>query len=879
MAESRGMRAGSRRKTPTPQPEKAAARASRRLRSASRDIEPILELQKPSRRSTRQASVARSESESEGLKPQKASRKPTKEVARDLGIVEEIDAEITFQEAPGTPQRIDIDLEQQAFFRSPGAASEMSGTTAISSFSMIEAEFLEPKYILKHMRKLCDIADDFLHHLAPENRTMKDDHRHMREMQKPDSDYAKDYRDFEVELNVHLKHFKSEEHKYIHPRAVHRALFGSYNDVGALQSGVDLIFYLGNLLVLAKHMIHSDRSDKDMWNSLQQLDSTFPSYFMHSLVTEGLSTAAGDSTLLEKTFELGLDLRTQLAILLMERSAHESEFNPDEALEEVFARSEASQETGDIIRGWNVAALGGEETSLPPQYRKRVEQRLLEMQTFSLTDSQSLENGDTVDLDGLSANFPWEATVLRLLQWVRLRHEELTESIDAIGGPVAILDNVKKAVEAPQPVIDEARPLTAPRDSPRKKRTSFGRQRRRSSRKFDPNAPVDVRAIDALKARERDSGVHFDPKALQPGEEFEQVAEEEEVAQQTGEIMPVVAIAADDAEAERELSEQIAPAEQNAWQQTPVEEDQQQGEATLVAGEDDFEDIDKLVSSGPPKGTQDILSALKSVEPQGKENRKGSLFDRQVTAQRVEFGNGFDSSQPTPGPSNRVLDKGKQRMDPPPSVSRKRARVEESDEEEDVFEASERAARVQERRQKAPVSKRARIEPPSSAPAPPSHQPIRAAADDRLTLPPASAPAVPQPTQEDSISEAEGPDMTEIPPSTYQAQHRLALQNSAIGGAGRMRQPRRTWTSDAEEAFVGYMARLPRQYSNIKKLDDSEDGYGLLTDFTQVNLKDKARTMAINMIKSGTGLRDGFEDIIKPDKKDGIRLVEAGFRW
>ncbi|KZM21989.1 uncharacterized protein EKO05_0005071 [Ascochyta rabiei] len=872
MAESRGVRAGSRRKTPIPQPEKAPARASRRLRSASRDIEPILELHKSNRRSTRQASVARSESEDETLKPRRAQRKPAKEVAGGLTIVEEIDTEIALQAAPGTPQRIDIDLEQQALFRSPGAASEMSGTTAISSFSMIEAEFLEPKYILKHMRKLCDVAEDFLQHLAPESGSIEDDHRNIREMQKPDSDFAKDYRDFEVELNVHLKHFKSEEHKYIHPRAVHRALFGSYNDVGALQSGVDLVFYLGNLLVFAKHMIHSDRSDKDMWNTLQQLDSTFPNQFMRSLITEGSSTAAGDSTLLEMTFELGLDLRTQLAILLMERWAHNRDFNSDEALDEVFAHPEASQGNGDIIRGWNVAALGGEETSLSPRYQERIKQRLLEMQPFFSTDSQSLENGDTVDLDGLSANFPWNATILRLLQWVRFRHRELSESIEAIGGPTAILDNVKKAMETPQPVSDEGRPTTAPRDSPRKKRTSFGRpHRRRSSRKFDPNAPIDVRAIDALKARERDSGVYFDPKVLQPGEEFEQVAEEEEVAEQIGEQSLVPATAPDDAEAERE---------QNVRRQMPIEEEQQQGDATLVAGEEDIEDMEKFPSSGPPKGTQDILSALKSVGPQGKENRKGSLFDRQVTAQRVEFGSGFDSSQPTPGPSNRILSKGKQRVDPPPSVSRKRARPEaESDDEDDVFEASERVTRVQERRQKAPVSKRARVETPSSAPVPPSHQPVRATADDRLTLPRASAPAAPQPTQEDSVSKPEGPEMTRVPPSTYQAQHRLALQNSAIGGAGRMRQPRRTWTLDAEEAFVEYMARLPRRYANIKELDESADGYGLLTDFTQVNLKDKARTMAINMIKSGTGLREGFEDIIKPDKKDGIRLAEAGYQW
>ena len=78
MAEVRGVRAGSRRKTPTPQPEKPPARAPRRLRSQSRDIESIPELQKPTRRSARQGSVA-SENENEGLKSRKSKRKPAKE--------------------------------------------------------------------------------------------------------------------------------------------------------------------------------------------------------------------------------------------------------------------------------------------------------------------------------------------------------------------------------------------------------------------------------------------------------------------------------------------------------------------------------------------------------------------------------------------------------------------------------------------------------------------------------------------------------------------------------------------------------------------------------------------------------------------------------
>ncbi len=80
---------------------------------------------------------------------------------------------------------------------------------------------------------------------------------------------------------------------------------------------------------------------------------------------------------------------------------------------------------------------------------------------------------------------------------------------------------------------------------------------------------------------------------------------------------------------------------------------------------------------------------------------------------------------------------------------------------DDAFEAEERGARVQERRRKAPVAKKVRIDASSSG-APPSHQPPpRANADDDY---------IPeQQEQEGSYSEDEAPDMTEeAPPSSYQ---------------------------------------------------------------------------------------------------------------
>jgi hypothetical protein len=88
MADRRGVRAGSRRKTPIPQPPAKAINAqmgraprTRGLRSASREVEEFVDIQKPTRRSARQASVtAMTDSENEGQTARRKERKPVKEV-------------------------------------------------------------------------------------------------------------------------------------------------------------------------------------------------------------------------------------------------------------------------------------------------------------------------------------------------------------------------------------------------------------------------------------------------------------------------------------------------------------------------------------------------------------------------------------------------------------------------------------------------------------------------------------------------------------------------------------------------------------------------------------------------------------------------------
>jgi hypothetical protein len=221
---------------------------------------------------------------------------------------------------------------------------------------------------------------------------------------------------------------------------------------------------------------------------------------------------------------------------------------------------------------------------------------------------------------------------------------------------------------------------------------------------------------------------------------------------------------------------------------------------------------------------------LKQGKRLDKENRAASLFDRQANARRVEFGDGFgDDTQPAPGPSR----KGKQ---PQQSSPKKRPRpIDDSDAEEDAFETIPRTANVRQKREQA---KRVRIAPSSSR-APPSHQP-RPTEEDMDFQPTA---------QEESLSEQEAPDMTEEAPptSTYANQRDLARVNFRPLTAVKQRKARSEWAPEAEEALMEYMALYPRAYSQILKHDELT--YGLLQDRTQVNLKDKVRVMAINMIK------------------------------
>ncbi|ORY17749.1 hypothetical protein BCR34DRAFT_554745 [Clohesyomyces aquaticus] len=835
MAERRSVRSSSRRITPTPQPPSVAAtpqpgRASRTRasRSASRDLESIAgSTTNTSRRSKRQASVA---SESENERPSRQTkRKDQQEPVGDLATVEEVDTQITIEEGAATPPRPAI--VAIAPHRSPGAVSEMSGTTAMTSFSMVEAEDLKQQAILRRITRIHDSARELLEHLVPDQGRIEDDSEHYFELQKPDSEYTSTFRDLDFDFSNDLTFFKTEHQDYIRPRAVHRALLGPDRDPTAMRSGLDLVIFLANICFFSKFMMTSDRDKESMWTALLALDNTFPSIFLHSLNVEHSDFSRGESALVRETFELALELRTQLALLVLYRSSNgsnEALSDPDSQLSEVFFRS-PEDGAESVVRGWEVIGLGGRGSHLDKNLSNLVVKRINEIRKHLPKDTETLERGETVDFDNLFAAFPWSSCILQLQDWVRSRKRELYASIDGLGGIRAISEQVRVEVQQP-----EIRAASVPKASPRKKRTSFGGDRRRSSQKFDPNAPLDEGVIAKLLAREK--AVATKPQAKSLDKTQQPTKDVQEAAPQPQE-------------------------EQDQWQPLPLDDEEFPEPANPGPS-----------NSAPPRSTAEYVKKYKEVKKIDKENRRGFIA-RQPTAERVEFGDGFEDTQPVVASSS----KGKQPQDPSPRKRRRPTHEDEldDDDDEDEFETAQRDARAEVRRQKAPVKKARFFDIPSSAP--PSHQlPTRNTNEESVSRPrPQSQPQL----QDESFSEEDAPDMTEENPprSSYAAIRNMARVNSST--IARPRKGKVPWSLQEEEALLEYMENFPRQYALIVKLDSSDEGHGVLGARSQVNIKDKVRNMAINMIKSGTGLQPGFENVITAESKIGAQLIEDGYEW
>ncbi|KAH7139342.1 hypothetical protein B0J11DRAFT_423907 [Dendryphion nanum] len=858
MAERRSARS-SRRNTPSTlppstitSPQQGRVLRKRGTRSVSREIESAPPASHPPRRSARQASIL-SESEPEGQPTaRRAKRNVRKEAPKSLPTVEEVELQDI---SIGTPQRLNHEPITNAQ-RSPGALSQMSGTTAISSFSSVEAELLNVSAILRQLPKLYSDSTEFLNHLVPSDCTIDDDNQHIQEARKPDSSFNETFRDLEEVFNLRLAKFRGEDQQYVRLRAVHRALLGPDRDPSTMWSGIDLIVYLANLVVFAKSMIGSDRNEPEIWGALRELDgSLFPQLFLPSLSEGAEPSPAGESSLLVPTFELALELRVQLAMQVLEEASERDNFNPEETLMELFTNSK-SPDNRPIVRGWMIPGIGGKDEDLPTHLHSRVLAQMEDIRQHFPTDTHSLERGHLVDFESLDLAFPWRSLILQLLDWVRSRHAEIQTAIESLGGIKVISARLRTEMEQPN---------TEP-SKKRKSRVSFRENRRRSSHKFDPHAKRIDAAVSLLKEKQADT---MPPQAVAPrsvppliaGQSIRTVIPTQKQSGPARDEVSTVRVGSPKKPTHRPVQQvvkNITPDEfvDNQMYQSP---------------EDDTEPP----SSFPPSSKADFIREFREKKRTDKENHHRRPVDLQKNVRMIEHGkepvgNEYDSASAQRDPSHTAKDK--QQAEPLARKRRLPFLEEDSEDEDDAFETVERSTIAQERRQKAPVAKKSRTGPTSSAPT--SHQPRPRSVSKEFA----------HAELEESPSDRDAPEMTEDqpPPSTIADFKKLARINSSAQAIQRKERGRGrvAWSDEEEQELVKYMGLFPQQYAVILK-EDLHGPYArqLLQGRTQVNLKDKARHLAMVFIKSGTGVKKGFEHVIQKHTTIGKQLLDDGYDW
>lgn len=187
-----------------------------------------------------------------------------------------------------------------------------------------------------------------------------------------------------------------------------------------LEWRVDGILYKANcaqfaLQILTKATLPQAETD------FYELVAGFPSQFLSSFDGEPDVNLPGRSNLRNATLNVGLNLRTQLL------KAHIVSDADSDALDLVYQVFSNTDDVSDDpenapLRGFNVPGLQDHNGNLPSRY--------LDDALAHVQDVKRFLRGGRVDTDGLEIEYPWNAFLYKVANWIRRRDQELSEHLN-----------------------------------------------------------------------------------------------------------------------------------------------------------------------------------------------------------------------------------------------------------------------------------------------------------------------------------------------------------------------------------------------------------------------------------------------------------------
>ncbi|KAG4439771.1 hypothetical protein IFR05_004739 [Cadophora sp. M221] len=811
-------------------------RRTRSSRSRSVDPEAIdttRNKQRVGRRGDRETSVSSvgsaTSASSAGSRTRKRARKPAVNQDTELSMVAEDDE--GNEEARGFDPSDDddediaieiIDIQNQGS-RSP-AMSQMSGTTAMTSYSAQEIAKLDPM-MAEILRELLESASKILDQLAPKGAIETDEQVEtiVTDLKVPGSRRGKHLHLHEQMFLVAKAHYGNDI--YIRPSFVLRKLLGTANpEEGNFRP--DPVIYAANLATLVTEFLVLQRGEAKTKSTLQGVCNIFPESFTGKL---DQAVQAGQSDLVDQVFDLALDFYTQSSIVclaLMDEEGHG--LTPDQVLASVFydqfddsnPRAPFAEMTdGGVLK--NILRSGQPYSEV--QFEMIQERLALINGTFRNSD-EAREARDLVDFDQLNEMFPWSTFITHLVQWTRSRFTEITETINRQGGIDEITQSLIELIKSNDSQVEI---------------------------QYDP-PPTVTRKRELLPAANiTQSSKSFMYRGL--GQTLRKL-KETDVSISLPDQEPAVALASSSRPQPRSKQASSAPIPVPA--QRDSDPRQEFDEDMVDYGDDN--------SDERPRPTAEYTAAWnENSKEKNKENHKpvakpvARLIDRQPNAQKVVW----DESQDT--------------ITSPSPTTRTRAESEQSDESED--EGYQEDQRVIDPNRRAIAPPGPRLSPVEDSQPPRKRQRVsQREVNPRIESSRAGPQKRPERADSDQASSEilddsdSDTDLEDDAPAPTATEVSVAARYATARAKGVQAPKGRTpWSDRDSKLLERRIEKYGCAWSKIFQLGK--------WDFprSQVALKDRARTMKVNMLKSGIPLSLNWEQVCLGKKE--IALVRTRF--
>jgi hypothetical protein len=318
---------------------------------------------------------------------------------------------------------------------------------------------LDPDMMMETLPDLERAAKNVLDYLVPSSADPVSIVNTAKRLADPNSTQSKRLRHSVSNLAVQAKWFGPQT--YIDVKNVSQLLTSAL-EKKSIQLGkhwsADPVLHQANCARFALEVLLANAGTDSAKRAIKDLEDLFPLPFMNDLSESQYETAIGESSLRRDTFDLALELRTQSLILKLEEDQYKLDFLPDAAIRQHFFDVDAFDEDDfdssvAPLLGLNIRRFQG-SGDLPEQYRDAVCDRYNEMLVLI---SEAGDN--SFDIKELKSAYRWQKFVLRAVQWLRKRIQEIAKGLQ---GQQSV-QTVHKEFFADQDRIESA--TTTPRPS------------------------------------------------------------------------------------------------------------------------------------------------------------------------------------------------------------------------------------------------------------------------------------------------------------------------------------------------------------------------------------------------------------------------------